>query len=179
MRDGPPDHDAYERVTNPERFRPVHGAADALVTRLESDYQVERNGGDDAGYEGVTRQVELVPSVGAPLVVRWNDFPGISVRYGRWHDEHFPQCGCDACDEQPEELIRDLERKIAAVVRGRFTEAVVTDSEGTWLTFEFRYEGGRSCGKGRLRQGHPLRNEPGEIIWPAWPLRNGSASGGA
>jgi uncharacterized protein DUF6226 len=185
VKDGPPDDDAYERVTNPERFAPLHEAADALVARLESQYQVERTDGGPAAYEGVIRQVGLVPTVGAPLIIRWDDFPAVSVRYGSRHEESYPQCGCDACErhEQPDELIEDLERKIEAVVAGRFSESVVTDAgatglndaDGPWLRFEFNFGDGRASGGTRLHEGDPLRNESGEVVWPPWPSRNPTA----
>lgn len=178
----PPDDDAYERVTNPQRFLPLHDAADGLVARLESRYQVERRDGGPPAYEGVIRQLELVPSVGAPLLIRWSDFPGVSVRFGSRHEESFPQCGCDACaeHEQPDELIEDLERKIEAVVAGRFSESVTTDgrsfglndADGPWLRFQFDFGDGRSSGGTRLREGDFLRNEPEEVAWPPWPSRN-------
>jgi hypothetical protein len=185
VNDGPPDADAYERVTNPERFAALHEAADALVARLESEYQVERTDGGPPAYEGVIRQVRLVPGVGAPLIIRWDDFPAVSVRYGRRHEESYPQCGCDACErhEQPNELIEDLERKIEAVVAGRFRESVVTDAgatglhdaDGPWLKFEFDFGDGRSSGGTRLHDGDPLRNEPGEVDWPPWPSLNATS----
>lgn len=167
MSGAPPD-DAYGRVTNAERFRPVHDAADALVARLVAGYRVECRQGGEPAYEGVTRQVDLVPLLGAPLVVRWDSFPGVSVRYGRWHDEHYPHCGCDACDEDPDQVIEALERKVEAVVSGQFIEAVISDREGTWLTFEIRHRDGGQSGKTRLGEGDPRREEAGEIIWPAW-----------
>lgn len=173
MSDGPPDDVTDERVTNPERFSPVHAAADALVARLESGYALARTERGEPLDMGGLRQVELVPVAGAPLSIRWDDFPAVRVRYGRWHEESYPQCGCDACDEQPDDVIVDLERKADALVAGRFTEAVVTDPEGTWFTTEFRFgDGGRASQKGRLREGHPLRQDPGEVVWPAWPRRN-------
>src|SRR2546423_11928058 len=69
MKDGPPDDAAYERVTNPERFRRLHEAADALVARLETQFQLDRINDGTPAYEGVIRQVQLVPVIGAPLVV--------------------------------------------------------------------------------------------------------------
>ncbi|MDQ1506921.1 MAG: hypothetical protein QOD57_4648 [Actinomycetota bacterium] len=57
VKDGPPDDGAYERVTNPERFAPLHEAADALIARLESQYQVERTDGGPT--QGVISAVRL------------------------------------------------------------------------------------------------------------------------
>ncbi len=39
--EGPPD-EAYSRVTNPERFQPLHAAATELLDRLEREFAVER-----------------------------------------------------------------------------------------------------------------------------------------
>lgn len=173
----PPDDDAYERVTNPQRFLPLHEAADVLVAQLESRYEVDRRDGGPLAYEGVIRQVELVPAVGAPLIIRWDNFPAVSVRYGSRHDESYPQCGCDACEEheQPDDLIEDLERKVEAVTAGRFRESVVSDADGTWLKFEFSFEDGRASGGTRLSEEEPLRNQPGEFLWPPWPHRHPTA----
>ena len=47
--EGPPE-EAYSRVTNPERFQPLHDAALELLDRLEREFAVERlegSGGDD------------------------------------------------------------------------------------------------------------------------------------
>jgi hypothetical protein len=59
---GPPE-EAYGRVTNPERYRGLHAAAEALLDRLGAEYVVERvdRGNDDVGVE---RQVSLTPSQG-------------------------------------------------------------------------------------------------------------------
>ena len=35
--EGPPD-EAYSRVTNPERFQPLHAAATELLDRLEREF---------------------------------------------------------------------------------------------------------------------------------------------
>jgi hypothetical protein len=42
-----PPEEAYSRVTNPERFRPLHGSAERLLGRLEATFDVER----EEGYE--------------------------------------------------------------------------------------------------------------------------------
>jgi hypothetical protein len=168
--DRPPADDAYGRVTNPERFRPLHSAAKAIVARLESRYEVVRVDGGTA--EGEERRVQLVPAVGGSLTVSWTSFPGLMVRYGRWHDEAYPQCGCDACDEDPDEELEDLERKVDALTTGRFTESVSSDEQGSWLGFSFAFDDGEESGRGLLSEGDPALGEPGEILWPAWPSRD-------
>ena len=42
--DGPPE-EAYSRVTDAGRFAPLHDAADEMIARLESDFDVERDEG--------------------------------------------------------------------------------------------------------------------------------------
>jgi hypothetical protein len=52
--EGPP-HEAYSRVTNPERFAPLHELAVETLTQLESKFDVMRMEGVDidAGVEWV------------------------------------------------------------------------------------------------------------------------------
>ena len=42
--EGPPE-EVYSRVTNPERFQPLHAAATELLDRLEREFGVERLAG--------------------------------------------------------------------------------------------------------------------------------------
>jgi hypothetical protein len=61
-----PAPEAYSRVTNPERFRPLHTFMMDLIGRLEATFDVERLEGyglDDELEKGdlVRRSVRLVP----------------------------------------------------------------------------------------------------------------------
>jgi hypothetical protein len=168
--DSPPADDAYGRVTNPERFRPLHLAAETIAVRLESRYEVVRV--ESGAGEREERTVQLVPAVGASLTISWTSFPGVRVRYGRWHDEAYPQCGCDACDEDPDQVIEELERKVHALTTGRFTESISSDDQGSWLEFSFAFEAGKQSGRGLLSEGDPALADPGELLWPAWPSRD-------
>ena len=63
--EGPPE-EAYSRVTDPERFQPLHDAALELLDRLEREFAVERlegSGGDDelGGRSHVRPTIRLVP----------------------------------------------------------------------------------------------------------------------
>ena len=40
-----PPEEAYSRVTNPERFLPLHGSVERLLGRLEATFDVEREEG--------------------------------------------------------------------------------------------------------------------------------------
>lgn len=166
--------DAYGRVTNPERYAVVVDAARSLVDELVASYDVVPVSGDpvtdftEFGGSAV-ELIRLQPSEGAPLAVLVTDFPGVILRAGRWGVEGFPVCGCDACDESPDDLIEELRRVAGAVVAGRYEE---------WLTrrrkrYSFSGPWGSTSREERLRRrqwrrlGEPL----GSRRWPPWPPR--------
>ena len=128
--DGPPD-EAYERVTNPERYRPLHAAAIELLRRLEREFAVERLDGDDAN-DGLYRvplmrpPTRLVPHHprAAPITVALTAFPGVMVRFGSRFTKAFPACGCDACDASPDEEIEEMTAMVEAVVSGGVRESI-------------------------------------------------------
>ena len=114
--EGPPE-EAYSRVTNPERFQPLHAAATELLDRLEREFAVERLEGHDAddelGKKSLARPaIRLTPHdrKAAPIVVAFSEFPGLHVRFGSWRTEPFPNCGCDACDETADGEIEEDDR---------------------------------------------------------------------
>ena len=88
-----PPEEAYGRVTDAERFRPLHSATLQLMGRLEADFDVERVEGYGLDEElesrvGLARaSVRLSPAdpESAPITVVFSDFPGLRVRFGRWH----------------------------------------------------------------------------------------------
>ncbi len=94
-REGPPE-EAYSRVTEPERFRPLHEWALELVSRLQANYEVALEVGN-----GLDTQLELVPlpresiritplrDSSAPITITFTDFPGLAFRFGRWEVEWF------------------------------------------------------------------------------------------
>lgn len=138
--EGPPP-EAYSRVTNPERFAPLHNTAAQLLDKLERDFDVKRAEGDDLDSELEGRYPLARPSVtlvprdpeAAPVVISFSTFPGVYVRVGRWYTAAFPSCGCDACDETAEEEIERLERLMENVTAGHFQEAIrISDSGEAW-----------------------------------------------
>ena len=121
--------EAYSRVTNPERFASLHPYAEDLLSRLSSEYEVER----EEGYEltpAIVREHVIRPTIRltprnaleAPVQVSFSDFPGLEVRVGRWYGDRFPSCGCDACDEQVESSLRNLSFLIESAVAGNLRE---------------------------------------------------------
>ena len=130
-REGPPE-EAYGRVTNPERFAPLHDAALESIDRLETDFDVDRVEGygldeELEGTRGLARpSVKLRPTDrdAAPITMVFSDFPGLFVRIGRWTNELLPVCGCDACDETAESAIESLTEKVDWVTANGFRETV-------------------------------------------------------
>lgn len=147
---GPPP-EAYSRVTNPERFRPLHGFAERMLGSLETDFDVAREDGygldpdikrNDANYT-----VRLVPRAAdaGPLSMAFTSLPGLWVRLGHWFVEPIPSCGCDACDETAEEAQRRLERLVRALTSAGFSESIMLPLWGDgWRTDEMAGSRGES-----------------------------------
>jgi hypothetical protein len=117
--DAPVD-DPHRPVTNPERFQMLHDGAHRLLDELERGYVVTRGAPDSGdprgGYTGgVLEVVKLTPErpdQGA-LTVTFTGFPGLDVHFGWWHHELYPRCGCDVCDDDPSQLLEELNRGCA------------------------------------------------------------------
>lgn len=173
MRTDRPDEDAYGRITNPERFQVVADAATALIGDLVESHDVKASAGSSAvdfpsWRDGPDETIRLVPAVGAPLSLLLTDFPGVLVRFGEWGREAFPACGCDACDEQPAEVIARMHRLIEATVVGRYEEELTK----RMLLYSFTGAWGVESSEGRLERGEWRRHgEPGAHKWPPWPRR--------
>ena len=179
--EGPPP-EAYSRVTNPERFQPLHSFAEGLVARLEARFDVERTEGYglDAELErtGTTRPaIRLTPRGPrtAPLVFAFTPFPGVAIRSGRWQVDAFPTCGCDACDEHAEGEMERLAWLVDQVTAGRFREAIELPAVGTaWQRVElWSPDGSRRGSESRLERAEARRrlsetHRP-TFDWEAWP----------
>ena len=189
--EGPPKG-AYSRVTNPERFQPLHGAATELLDRLEREFAVERLEGSDAddelGSKSLARPaIRLTPhdSQAAPIVVAFSEFPGLHVRFGSWRTEPFPNCGCDACDETADGSMEEMIEMVEAVVAGGFREAVRVPlllGHG-WQESEFRFNdcyGRFRSSRSRVSRSRALDMTGGKLNvtleWKPWPLRNATAA---
>ena len=141
--EGPPP-EAYSRVTDAERFLPLYAAILETIGRLETDFEVERTEGYGLDEE-LERNLDLDrPDIkltprnpdAAPIMVAFSTFPSVHVRFGRWHIEPFPDCGCDPCDESAEGEIKRLNDMIDDVTAGRFYEANRNSPNiihGVWL----------------------------------------------
>ena len=186
--EGPPK-EAYSRVTNPERFQPLHGAAIELLGRLERDFDVEREEGYgldeelEKHFDPARPGVRLTPldPQAAPIVVVFTKFLGLHFRFGSWRTEPFPNCGCDACDETADGSIEEMTRMVEAVVSGGFREAVLVPRllGSGWRESEFRYNGGYSSSRGNVPRSRALEMTGGKLNvtldWKPWPRRQTAA----
>lgn len=168
------EDDAYGRATNPERFQPVSDRVEALLGELESRYRVTRAEGPHLDPEFAARKltrriVRLEPEStdAAPLTVAFTTYPGVYVRFGLWHDESYPSCGCDGCGEEPGQVVEQLDRDVGALVAGRFTEALTASTR----RHELHGEDWASSGEGRVPGGTQAMGGPQERRWAPWPRR--------
>ncbi|WP_264653409.1 DUF6226 family protein [Actinoplanes cyaneus] len=128
MSDADPEPDAYGRVTNPGRYQVLHDVAERLLGELARNFAVSRSESlvsDPSRSSGQVRMVQLDPAhpgVGV-LRVTFTGFPGLMVKLGQESETALPACGCDACDEDPQELIEELHHKIGRLTRAGSTES--------------------------------------------------------
>ena len=185
--EGPPP-EAYSRVTDAERFRPLHGAMWKIIGRLENDFEVEREDGHgldeelEKGLELAGPSVRLSPrnAGAAPFAVVFSNFPGLHVRFGRWYKEPFPSCGCDACDESAEGEIERLSEMVEDVTAGRFREALrrplISFMGSGWMeTKLWSPDGRRSTSRSRVDRVSAHRMSGGrrrlDLDWEPWQPR--------
>jgi hypothetical protein len=193
--EGPPP-EAYSRVTNSERFQPLHALALELIDRLEASFKTQRVEGCDIdpelegplkGSVGLVRAtVKLVPqdAEAARLTIAFSGFPGVSIRAGLWYVEPFPNCGCDACDETLDSEAPQLRRLVENVTSGRFREAIYLPAEGDgWQEAKLWSSHGSSSRRGRLQGSLALQRAAqaggASFEWQPWPARDQPAAGAA
>lgn len=175
----PPD-EAYGRVTAPERFSVLHEAADELLSDLVERYDVGTSAADvsDFRWRGgaeLARAIRLRPSRAdaASLVCGFTAFPGLVVRFGKWHVQTLPHCGCDACDEDPGDLIQELHRDVTALVKGRFREELSRGFRPRVSAEFVSADGSWTHGSARPLERSTARDlgAPGAHDWSPWPAR--------
>lgn len=132
---GPPD-EAYSRVTDPQRYAPLHAIARAALHDLRRRFDVTAHASSELDPNKTTQApvTTLVPSnpASSPLSVTFTAFPGLIVGFGRTIREPVPVCGCDACDETVNDCAELLSDIVNAVITGSVGERVIHDSEGWW-----------------------------------------------
>jgi hypothetical protein len=185
-----PPADAYSRVSNLQRFAPLHAVASALIEWLQTTFDVTieqspviatdlLNEPDD-----VVSAIRVVPDdpSSATLTFVLTRFPGVVIHAGSLHDFRFPGCGCDACDDNAENVADELEWTVRTVVSGGYSERI-DPWPGRWLEYRLaepdaRMHSGRTrtnaLPKERVRA---ARNTlPPAGLWLPWRLRPQAAS---
>lgn len=180
----PPKLEEYSRVTNPERFEPLHAHALSVVDRLVAEYDVRRHESlalppDTPVVEQVRAPIVLTPGTpdAAPLAILFTSFPGLFVHIGRWRMEPFPRCGCDACAETAQGEIERFDELCANVVAGRFSEEVRLPFIGqAKLCYSLGHSGGgHAMGWLVIPRAHArelVAGGPKRIDWKPWPSAN-------
>ncbi|MYC32917.1 MAG: hypothetical protein F4X64_07035 [Chloroflexi bacterium] len=183
--EGPPE-EAYSRVTEPERFAPLHDWALDTVAGLERYYEITRVEGigldHDLERSQISRPtVKLTPlhESGAPVTIVFTDFPGLAVRTGRWFTDWFPSCGCDACDEMPDGVFQEFMELVRCVVSSGFRESLYLSRRGDgWRTSEFRSDEYSRSGESRVPRSEAIHilNGQDEIVfrWAPWQTKSKS-----
>lgn len=173
--DSPPD-DAYSVVSNPERYAPLHAVALALEAWLTENF-VAAPSQATAPVEPLQKpdwalsQLTLTPADPgqASLTITLTSFPGVHVKAGVHFATAFPSCGCDACDEDVQGQIEELEEVVFAVVRGQFAEVVSGTSVG------YSIEGPAWSRSGTTPNAHPDPSLPlPPSAWGSWTARPSS-----
>lgn len=180
--DGPPP-EAYSRVTDPERFRPLHSMVETLLGDLDSSFEVERAVGygleDELEASALALPtVRLTPhdATAPPLVVAFTTFPGIRLRAGHWCTEVFPSCGCDACSETADDEALRLQEMVDNVVAGRFREMISVPLIGDgWQEWELWSQRGRRRSRSMItgKRARAMVASVGRssIEWAKWARR--------
>ncbi len=179
--------DAYSRVTNPERFRALVLHALAVFEQLRAVYDVTALAsfgplpGLLAPFEHARPPITLVPAMpdAAPLGIAFTPFPGVIVRFGRWHATPFPACGCDACNETAHDEAARFDILTRRVVAGQFTEELRIPRLFGDARLSHRLGGSHDalgCSQGWTilprTAARALRGDAPHVTrWQAWPRR--------
>lgn len=183
----PPPPEAYSRVTNPERFAPLHSIARTLLERLAAEYDVTRTEvfsllPNMQAVEHAHPPITVTPLAtdAAPISIAFTTFPGVVVQCGLWLADSFPSCGCDACAETAADEGQRLEGLFLDVVAGCFREELTIPWFGkakvrwvlgdiqTRATHRWR-SGGQMIPRARARALAGGRSR--KVQWQAWRRR--------
>jgi hypothetical protein len=172
--------DEYSRVTNSERFRPLHDAVLEIASELQRRYVIEVYEGSDLEHQFQNVRTDrtslrLVPeSAGAaPLDFVFTSFPGVAVGFGIAGTDVFPRCGCDACAETLEGELERLRDLIQDVTAGRLKEVIGGGDPRRWRWerwAEVSQSSGRSQVPRRIER-KPRWWERRRVQWQPWRQR--------
>ena len=130
--DSPPEW-AYSQRGHDERFDVVVEVGQALIKYLAAHYEVTVTGDES--------QATLTPGHPdqAPISIKADfDSHGVVLKAGFSMESYFPDCGCQACDDDVLDLIESLEDQTFGVVNG----GLVEDLAGGFIGWEINYPSG-------------------------------------
>lgn len=154
---------------NVGRYAVVQEAARALLDSLAERYEVRREQGPPGltllGWKGeeVVRLVPRGPDQ-AELALSFAPLPGVGMRFGRFVRAAFPHCGCDACDESPDELVEEMIEQIQHLVASTVTEW----SRRGWRKAEWGWE---IPGEGSERSSTTRKHADPGLVSGRWQSR--------
>lgn len=178
---GRPPDEACSRVTHPERYAVLHEAVLAEGDGLVDRYDIDRNDDVDLAPRAArsfpgSRSVRLAPvGDGAPITLVLTPFPGVAVYAGHAYGTAFPFCGCDACDEQPDDLVERLRQVLADLVAGGLVESRrhrLFRSDQCTIRLESADGAGYSETEGNFDPADHGDLPLGVTHWPAWSRRD-------
>jgi hypothetical protein len=157
-----PHGEAYSRLSNLQRFLPLHTVALALIEWLQSTFDVDIEQTPSAAVALINVPDDVVQAVrigprnpdAAPLTFVLTGFPTVFLHAGLLHDFHFPSCACDACDEDLTSMAEDLEWTVRTVVAGGYSERF-SPWPGRWTEFKLVQPGDRMQGGGNRAKDLP------------------------
>jgi hypothetical protein len=189
VRDIEPLPDEFSGVTRAGRFHVLHQAADTLLDELQEQYAVDRRETKEPASRQpdapVVRVVRLMPRspAASQLSVAFTDFPGVVLRLGRWYEDAFPSCGCDACDESPDDLVEDLHIRVAAHVEGGLWERIRRGLTTSWIETRLIAPGFRTSRQSPVSayEARAARREgfAAAVQWGPWPRRRHGGTTGS
>lgn len=114
--DSPPEW-AYSRRGHDQRFDVVVEVGQALIKYLAAHYEVTATG------DGTHATITPDDPDQAPITIEADfDSHGVVLKTGFSMEAFFPDCGCQACDDDVVELIEELEDQTIAIVGGGLSE---------------------------------------------------------
>ena len=180
--------EAYSRVTDAERFRPLHDRALVLLARLRGTFQVSEREtfellpGLMHAFDHARPPVTLTPITpdAAPIAIGFTSFPSLVVRCGRWFSTAFPGCACDACAATATDEGARLEQLVEDVTSGVFREELTIPLLGTarlrwWLGSAAAGDRHRGEGMTTLPREHAQALRAGgaaRVQWRPWQRRD-------
>ena len=179
--DGPPE-EAYSRVTRNLQavFGGLHPHADRLVNDLAARHGAQVTAPTQAEALRLARHLDLLRAVvvrppdpaASPLVMGWTAHPAVVVAFGNHlSPEIVPTCGCDACDEDLGDAVREVDEVVAGVVGG-FDEVIRRRFRNVEVGYRMPHRGAGSwLWPGEVGQSR-LPRRPKTITWAPWAPRS-------